>query len=282
MCLAHLAGYPAEASYQCGVRQVQSGHATEEGYWPWHTAVFHRNELDDGFTYAGGATLIHERYALTAAHLVIKRPARNSQPVIMYEIQLHFGRHNLSEMTANVVIRDVGKAHVHPEYRNHKHDIAVLVMRLPVEYSDYVIPACLAQTMNQEALQDQRELEGQRGWVTGWGRTENGTMSEVLRTMSLPVVSYIQCIKADRHLFGILVDENTFCAGDRNGTSPALGSSGGGMYFSDGDRWVIKGILSFGKLDESRQGIDPLSYIVFVNVQRYLTWINEIFAENDS
>lgn len=269
-----------ESSSECGIRHrgtlpfVEQGRDTGGVEWPWHTAVFHKQE-DVGFIYAGGATLISERHVLTAAHLVVKRQARKSSPAIMREIELHFGQHNLSMITDNVVIRDIGEAHVHPEYAMHRNDIAVLVMRLAVEYSGYVRPICL----DQNADRDLRELEGQRGWITGWGTTENGTLSDVLRTISLPVVGHLECLKDDPIFFGNVLDEKVYCAGDRNGTSARPGHGGGGMYVNDGDRWVLRGIVSFGKINALRQ-MDPFSYTVFVNVQQYLPWIKEIIANS--
>ncbi|XP_001654047.2 uncharacterized protein LOC5572393 [Aedes aegypti] len=149
-------------------------------------------------------------------------------------------------------------------------------MRLPVEYSSTVIPICLDQNVDR----DLRELEGERGWVTGWGKTENGILSEVLRTASLPVVKHLECLLNDRLLFGHVLNDNVFCAGNRNGTSPFPGDSGGGMYFNDGDRWILRGIIAFGKINELRVN-DPLKFTMFVNIQWYMPWINEVFAESE-
>nr|XP_029730744.1 uncharacterized protein LOC109414919 isoform X2 [Aedes albopictus] len=284
LCLSEFVSL--QATYQCGIRKhgflplIGKGWPVEEGHWQWHTAVFHRLNADDPFKYGCGGTLINERHALTAAHCAVRLPSglsRSSLPAVMYEIELHFGQHNLSKVTDNVVIRDVIKAHVHPEYAKHKNDIDMLVTRLPVEYSDAVIPICLDQNVDR----DLRELEGQRGWITGWGRTENGTFSDVLQTTSLPVVSYRQCIKDDPVLFAPVLSENDFCAGNKNGTSPGPGDSGGGMYISDGDRWILRGIVSYGKIDNLKVGVNSDKYTVFVNVQPYLPWIKAIFAESE-
>lgn len=64
------------------------------------------------------------------------------------------------------------------------------------------------------------------------------------------------------------------------GTSPGTGDSGGGMYFNEGDRWVLRGIVSFAKADELKAEVDTSKYAVFVNVQRFLTWIKEITDES--
>lgn len=205
-----------DASYQCGIRKhsfvqlVHHGWKVEEGQWPWHTAIFHKMGAGS-VEYACGGTLLDQKHILTAAHCVVNR--ETLYPLPAASIELHFGQQNLSQVTANTQIRDVSMVHVHPEHSTHRNDIAVLVIRLPVKYTDFVIPIC----MDQRADRDLRNLEGQRGWITGWGTTQSGSISDVLRTASMPVVSYLQCFKDDETLFGNLLNSDVFCAGDRNG-----------------------------------------------------------------
>lgn len=272
--------YFLEASYQCGIRKhsfvqlVHRGWKVEEGQWPWHVAMFHKTGKSSR-EYACGGSLLDQKHILTAGHCVLNRDTQ--YPLSPASIELHFGQQNLSKTTDHTQIRDVSKVHVHPEYSTHRNDLAVLVIRLPVEFTDFVIPIC----MDQRADRDLRNLEGQRGWITGWGTTQSGSVSDVLRTASMPVVSYLQCFNDDQTLFGNILNPNVFCAGDRNGTSPGTGDSGGGMYFSEGDRWVLRGIVSFAKADELKAEVDTSKYAVFVNVQRFLTWIKEIIDESE-
>lgn len=240
----------------------------ERGLWPWHVAVFRNNGKDDQFKYYCGGTLISERHVLTAALCVAERKGRNSLPVVPYEMQLHLGQYNLSEVSDSVMIRDVSKAYVHPKFNILDNDIAVLVMRLPVKFSDAVIPICLPQNVD-----DVEELVGQRGWITGWRKMENGATSDVLRMISLPVVSHEQCIASDRTL-ALVLSKNVFCAGKFSGTKPGQGDGGVGMYISDGDRWLLRGI-GFSATENTM-------YTVFLNVQRYLAWIEDILAKNES
>lgn len=53
------------------------------------------------------------------------------------------------------------------------------------------------------------------------------------------------------------------------------------MYISDGDRWILRGIVSYGKIDNLKVGVNSDKYTVFVNVQPYLPWIKAVFAESE-
>lgn len=259
-----------QATYQCGIRVslVGRGSQVERGLWPWHVAVFRRKERDEQFKYYCGGTLISERHILTAALCVVDHKDSSSFHVDLYEFQVHLGQYNLSEVSDSVMIRGVTKAYVHPNFQILENDIAVLVMQLSVKYSDAVIPICLPQNAD-----DVEELVGQRGWITGWRKMENGAISEVLRMISLPVISHEKCIQSDWALATIL-HEHVFCAGKNSGTKPGEGDGGGGIYISDGDRWLLRGIV-FVTSENS-------VYTTFLSVQPYLTWIEDILAKNET
>ncbi|KXJ71055.1 hypothetical protein RP20_CCG021573 [Aedes albopictus] len=267
------------SSYQCGTRKhgfvplLYRGWKVEEGQWPWHVAIFYK-QPQDSLKYQCGGSLLSSKHILTAAHCTINRKTKFALPVGIFEV--HLGQHNLSKVTENVQVRDVVKLHVHPEYSTLRNDVALLVMRLAITYTDYVIPICIDRKVDR----DLRNLEGHRGWLTGWGVTETGNVSDVLWTASLEVVSYLDCTRNDPVLFGNMVNETVFCAGDLNGTSPGPGDSGGGMYFYDGDQWVLRGVVSFAKVDSVTKLVDTSKYAVFANVQRFLTWIQWVLAED--
>ncbi|XP_058829030.1 polyserase-2-like isoform X2 [Topomyia yanbarensis] len=267
-----LPAHSNNALYQCGIRKrfgvqlVHQGWIAELGQWPWHVALFHRNSA--GSWYRCGGTLVDERHVLTSAHCVIRS---NGYPMRPVELSVHIGQHDLRKLPEHVQVMNVSVVHVHPEFELNRNDIALLVLSSEVKYSDYVIPICL----DAGAGDDVRTLEGNRGWVTGWGQLKNGTLPRLLRTAQMPVVSHLQCVEADPQLFGRFLNQGVFCAGDRNGTSVCKGDSGGGMYFSEGDRFVLKGIVSFSGMDENSR-CDTSKFIVFANVGYYLPWIKNL------
>ena len=66
------------------------------------------------------------------------------------------------------VERKVQKAVSHWKYnpRTHEYDVALLKFDKPVKFEANVIPICLPN--------DNEDLAGQTGWVTGWGKLYEG------------------------------------------------------------------------------------------------------------
>ncbi|XP_019558134.3 polyserase-2 [Aedes albopictus] len=264
------------ALYRCGIRKrfgaqlIHHGQTAGLGQWPWHAAIYHRidSRTSPNGTYKCGATLIDQQHVLTAAHCVIAQTGQSLKP---HQLLIHLGKHDLYKFDGQLQIVNVSEVHIHEEFSPNRNDVALLVLGEVVRYSEYVAPICLEQVPGGRA----DDLVGQRGWVAGWGINENGTLSEVLKTTQMPVVDITECARSDPNLFGRFVSQAVFCASDRNGTSVCLGDSGGGMYFSTGDRWELRGIVSFGSESETGS-CDTGKYIMFTNVAHYYPWIRNL------
>lgn len=109
--------------------------------------------------------------------------------------------------------------------------------------------------------------------VIGWGQTETGEVSKVLRRADMKVVPHLTCLRSNRNHFGALLSETNFCAGYRNGTSACLGDSGGSMTFDVDNIHYIRGLVSVGK--SLGQTCDSMEYTLFTDVAQYLPWIEE-------
>ncbi|KAH0620752.1 hypothetical protein JD844_021482 [Phrynosoma platyrhinos] len=106
---------------------------------------------------------------------------------------------------------------IHPKYNwkeNLDRDIALLRLKKPVAFSDYIQPVCLP---TKEIVQSLL-LAGYKGRVTGWGNlfetwtTNPSVLPNVLQQVNLPIVGRETC-KASTN---IKVTDNMFCAGKFN------------------------------------------------------------------
>ena len=66
---------------------ITHGHATHEGQFPWHVALYHSRGID--LTYICGASLISTSHVLTVAHCVMR--TRSQTPLNPDSLLVYFG-----------------------------------------------------------------------------------------------------------------------------------------------------------------------------------------------
>jgi secreted trypsin-like serine protease len=178
------------------------------------------------------------------------------------------------EDCVNVPVQDIPIEAIipHPEYnieeKSVKNDIALIRLAHECDYNDFVKPICLP-------LTDQvrhSNLDGATLTVSGWGRTENTTISNVKLKVNVDVVPLIMCQSVYRR-------ENLWtkqlCAGGVEGKDSCNGDSGGPLMKDVTDNinqyFYIAGVVSFGP---SRCGTKDKPG-VYTKVSEYVDWILE-------
>ncbi|XP_065073053.1 CLIP domain-containing serine protease B15-like [Ochlerotatus camptorhynchus] len=254
---------------------IVRGHGTVKGEWPWHAAIYHK--INRSNKYVCGGTLINEHVVITAAHCV--RDSDNGQQLAPKNIFVLLGVHNLNSPDRKTIQQhEIQKIRKPTDNNNNglRDDIAILEMRTVAEFDQYVQPACLSSS---------KDHTGQYGKAIGWGVTEDDQTSSILKSVRIPVVDSVTCLKSDRELFGPTLDEGVLCAGYTNGTTVCNGDSGGGLFFKVHNIWYLGGIVSFTKArDASSNLCHTHSYAAFTKVYTYLRWISSVtdfqFPEN--
>jgi len=105
------------------------------------------------------------------------------------------------------------------------------------------------------------------GVVAGWGALkENGSASDALMQVVLPVVSTSQCKKS----YGSsLVEETMICAGYDQGQKDSCQGDSGGPYFFEGKQgYTLQGVVSFGA-----GCARPRFPGIYSRVTNYIDWI---------
>ncbi|XP_062898229.1 transmembrane protease serine 6-like [Mobula hypostoma] len=218
------------AACGCGQQKARSerivgGLSTYGGEWPFVASVQLNNR------HFCGGTLISCRWILTAAHCVNDSDIQNWTVVL--------GIHFLNQPTNSVQKRKISKILVHPQATSSfNYDVALLELSQPVEYTDFVQPACLPAATTS--------ISGRRCTTVGWGRTsESGLPSNALLKTEVKVFSNSLC----RHYLPNIT-EQMICAGVPEGGKDACqGDSGGPLLCQDeGSRaWLVAGVVSFGR-----------------------------------
>ncbi|XP_064292716.1 serine protease 43-like isoform X5 [Plodia interpunctella] len=263
---------------------VINGAPTYEGEWPWQIALYQTQTID--YKYICGGTLVSHRHVITAAHCVTLK--NRNRVVNKGTLTVYLGKHNLRTSTTGVEIRAVEDVITHPQYNasSFSRDLAVLVLRDPVQYSDWVRPVCLW----PENLVDISNIIDKKGSVVGWGFDETGSATEELNLVEMPIVNQLTCIKSYPEFFVRYTSEYTFCAGYRNGiynkqtgnvesSSVCNGDSGGGMVFKIDNRWYLRGLVSLSVSRHNERRCDPQHYIVFTDIAKFLPWLKQHLSD---
>ncbi|XP_034049373.1 polyserase-2-like [Thalassophryne amazonica] len=154
--LLHIFGYILS---ECGVAPLSSrivgGVNTSTGSWPWQVSL----QIISGnqsFHVCGG-TLISSQWVLTAAHCRVT--SNTSWWVVV------MGQVNLATPSDHTQIHLISKFIIHPSFNPSRYgnDIALIQLRGPVNFTNYVRPICLASNSS-------RFYTNTTCWSTGWGQ----------------------------------------------------------------------------------------------------------------
>ncbi|KAM9848571.1 duodenase-1-like [Aulostomus maculatus] len=198
-----------------------------------------------------GGFLISEDFVVTAAHC-----SQNFERVVL-------GTHNLK--SKNKTVRNISMKCKHPLYTSVAtgNDIMLLKLSSEVELGKNIQ---FIQIPSSEMEIKQEELCSVAGW--GFAKT-NGVMEDDLREVNVSVINLEDCKKKWPTL-----PSNVICAGGyetKNGF--CLGDSGGPLVCNG----TAVGVVSYNKSYNCKYPNNPN---VYMNISKYLPWINKILKEN--
>ncbi|KAL2303395.1 hypothetical protein Nmel_008662 [Mimus melanotis] len=227
--------------------RIVGGDDAEVGSSPWQVMLYKKAPQE----LLCGASLISDSWILTAAHCLFYPPWDKN--LSTSDILVRIGKHIRAKYEKNKEkIALLDKIIIHPKYNwkeNMDRDIALMHLKRPISFSDYIHPVCLP---TKEVVQ-RLMLAGYKGRVTGWGNlketwaTSPATLPTVLQQVNLPIVDQSTCKASTR----VKVTDNMFCADD--------------------NRWYQVGIVSWGEGCD-RDG----KYGFYTHVFRLKKWIRKV------
>ncbi|XP_055525973.1 chymotrypsinogen B-like isoform X2 [Wyeomyia smithii] len=247
------------------------------GQWPWHASIWHRVTRST-HVYVCGGSLLSELYLVTSGHCVSKDGNALNERLV--SIQLGSIRQNLLLNGFPVQNLQVAEIFVHKDFvpRTFQADLALVALGTQVMVNEFVKPVCLP-----DAVATDKDIVGRQAVAVGFGQTESGDNSDVLRQLWMPVVDYLSCLESNREVFGMSLSAAVLCAGNTNGSTVCNGDSGGGLFTQESDgRWVIRGVTSFTAQRGWNDSSCSLSdYAAFVNVAHYGDWIKYVMTHGE-
>ncbi|XP_073400351.1 ovochymase-1 isoform X3 [Dendrobates tinctorius] len=229
-----------------GTPRVVGGQNALPRSWPWIANL--EDQWGDSFC---GATIIHEKWLLTAAHCNF---VVGSDRVILGHVD---------RSSANRTEAVVRKSYIHELYDNDlvppDYDLCLLELEFPLLLGDSVTVICLPQ---------EAEKFGPDSCLTaGWGATKGRSIfyPKLLRQANIKVMSTEDC----KSYWGPDVTERNLCAG-ASGASACLGDSGGPLICRSENKYKLVGVVSWGS-----DTCDPNAPAVYSSVSKYRAWIEK-------
>ncbi|KAJ3650330.1 hypothetical protein Zmor_022025 [Zophobas morio] len=237
----------------CGLtyknKRIVGGIETLINQYPWMTALTYNNR------FYCGASVINNRYLITAAHCVNGFAKERLAAVF-----LDHDRSNYFE--SQVFTRRISKVYRHRYYGSggsYNNDIALLKVDKELNITGLLKPVCLPPTG--------KSFTGHKGIAIGWGTTKpHGQVSTVLREVEVPILSNIDCRRTG---YGNKITDNMLCAGYSYGMKDSCqGDSGGPLHVVNGTSHYVVGVVSWGE-----GCAEPNFPGVYTRVNRYISWI---------
>lgn len=249
----------------CGMPKTSSsgriigGSNARLGEIPWHLLIKEPRR--------GGASLINNQWAVTAAHVV--------EGLDETSLRLYGGLINgkaTENRLSGVVSLDSQRIIIHPGYTtlvpsatrtNYDNDIALIRFSSKVKLGPNLLPICLPE-------QNSVLAENEVGTVSGWGVTEKG-LAQMLKYAQIGAYSTEVCrdtpiLPPNNHM---TFTDNMFCAGYPGRDSCEM-DSGGPFTVSGGtgNPYRLMGIVSWGPRCSERKFKG-----YYTKVANYVDWI---------
>ncbi|NWI13449.1 FA10 factor, partial [Crypturellus soui] len=201
-----------------------------------------------------GGTILNEYFILTAAHCA-KQPG---------ELVVIVGDVDREKQEQSEAIHRAEKRIIHDafDFETYDSDIALIKLKEPIKFSEYVIPACLP----EEDFATEVLMKQPSGIVSGFGRIfPSGRLAKRMKVLQIPYVDMDTCKPAIRSL----VTENMFCAGySKDGRDACSGDGGGPHVTQYNGTYFATGIVSWGEGCGT-----PGKYGIYTNLSKFLPWI---------
>jgi len=224
-----------------------------------HMCLFSRLDQEGQRAYIGGASLISNKFLLTAAHkFYIKRGDATTDIRRNKRLFARCGELNVKIDEPNFPQpqeKSILKVFIHPEYNpsSLEHNIAIIQVKDPFKFENHISPVCLPQPNT--------DFDGYEDcWSTGWGvdSLDSPLYSDLLKKVKLSVyndrkecervLNDLPRFKENNKRF--IVYDSWLCVGGEKGVDTCRGDGGSPhvckVKQGNREKWIQVGAVAFG------------------------------------
>uniref|UniRef100_A0AAY5KXH0 Peptidase S1 domain-containing protein n=1 Tax=Esox lucius TaxID=8010 RepID=A0AAY5KXH0_ESOLU len=244
-------------SVDCGMRpgvgtqRIVGGVTARRGEWPWLGSLQYQR------SHRCGATLVHSKWLLTAAHCFKSDSGPGSWSVSLGSV-LRSG--------VGALVIPIQRIIMHPGFNstNMNNDVALLELAVPAPRSYTIQAVCLPSPVH-------RFHRDNECYITGWGSTREGgesSLTNLLQKAPVNIIEQSDCLQA----YGNGLTPGMMCAGYmEGGKDTCLGDSGGPLTCREpSGQWFVAGVTSWGH-GCGRSGFPG----VYIQVTAIREWISD-------
>ncbi|GAB0088633.1 Modular serine protease [Sergentomyia squamirostris] len=232
---------------------VSGGRETNTTQVPWQAAVYElKNER---YAHICGGSIITATVIVSAAHCFWDPQRNEVRKPDFYSVAVGKTYRDFYFEESKKQINNVTRIETFPQYKDQdglfSGDVAVLVLKSSIIFKPYIKPVCLPPVLKGSETYIPSNWEGR---VAGYGLTEKGVYSSVLKVLDLQTVDFITCRDRSNETFKNFITYDKFCAGNPDNSNVCEGDSGGGFMLPNAHIvngktrtvYYLRGIVSVG------------------------------------
>ncbi|CAD7086315.1 unnamed protein product [Hermetia illucens] len=264
---------PLERNQVCGKSLVQGQFYRGLGTFPFIARIGFKNVNTGSIAYPCAGSIISRRVILTAAHCALAKAdghRLSSVRVGEYDLSTDPDCATTGFCAPRSINHAISHVVVHPDYKpgQYHHDIALLVLKTPLNYSVACQPICLMTSRTDLVI-------GKRATIAGWGKVSTSTKrSSEMQYMDIPLTAWDMCLRVYGSTGALdspnSVDGQWMCAGGE-GKDVCQGFGGAPLFIMQDGMYSQIGIMSFGS--DNCGGVRIPS--VYISIAHFADWIHD-------
>ena len=272
---------PTFLQADCGVMSeasglVQGGRKTEEGAFPWAAPVFRKNKLKGNLIdYSVGALISFRHVYIEALTVSFINDLKIVSTPKAEELKIIFGVDDLSLVTDETPFSEASDIIIHPDYILGipiKANIAIIILKEPVEFSRKIFPVCL-----YDSPITVKDAIGKTVFGFGYGGQSDASTTSFKKYVKTQIKDQEKNCPADyKFILRSVKDKSPyFCTGGERNETICVGDSAS-VYIKEKGLWYIFASIAFHDISIKSKVCNGEKPAMFELLSTYVKWIQNI------